>query len=136
MRGLQIRRSVGDSELALTAQGIDTTCYPCLHISGRRRGGFEGGFAQDCTIARLHDGCSGYIVVLYGLSLESLATDRHRRLACSPRAGRRWAGRCSAMRRCGRGWGRATAAQQASEGSEEKERGPVKHGAWSRIRGY
>jgi hypothetical protein len=55
MRGLQIRRSVGDSELALTAQAIDTTCYPCLHISGRRRGGFEGGFAQDCTIARLHD---------------------------------------------------------------------------------
>jgi hypothetical protein len=39
MRGLQIRRSVGDSELALTAPGIDTTCYLCLHISGRRRGG-------------------------------------------------------------------------------------------------
>jgi hypothetical protein len=132
MRGLQIRRSVGDSELALTAQGIDTTCYPCLHISGRRRGGFEGGFAQDCTIAR-------WLLRLHSTTVRAqhrVSSDRHRRLACSPRAGRRWAGRCSAMRRCGRGWGRATAAQQASEGSEEKERGPVKHGAWSRIRGY
>ena len=33
---------VGDAEVALTAPGIDTTSYPCLHIFGRQRGGFEG----------------------------------------------------------------------------------------------
>jgi hypothetical protein len=77
MRGLQIRRRVGDSELALTALGIDTTCYPCLHISGRRRGAFDGWRIcpglHDCTMSKYVLGHVGW----YLWAQPRASSDRH-----------------------------------------------------------